>query len=225
MAETTKRKAGRPKKTTEEPNVEIEEIVEEVKEEASVEKQDNTDALKEAMELIAKMQEELAILKEEKSQPVSTVLQTSSPTSRKVKCVSIAHHPVNVSTQAKMNGKVFKFAKYGQVIQMKYDELLDVLASYPNTMASGLIYICDRDIIEDNGLEEAYENIYSKDIMDKIVYLREESDAHLINLKESTIVKVVQLYKDGEKMDATALMVLRDNGIDIVELAKEAMVS
>lgn len=222
MAETTKKKAGRPKKQAEEATTPIENK-EEVK---VVDKRDV--ALKDAMELIAKMQAELNELKSEKKD--TAIVSQPIGQSKKVKCVSIAHHPVNVSTQPNLSGKVFKFGKYGQVVQMKYDELLDVIASYPNTMESGLIYICDKDIVEDNGLAEAYEHIYNKETMDRIVYLREESDADLIvgmgeELKESTIIEVVNLYKNGERMDANALAILRDNGIDIVELAKETKVS
>lgn len=232
MAETTKKKTGRPKKKVEEPIIETtnEEMVEKT-EEVIIEDapQNENDALASAMELIAKMQEELNALKAEKTEQV-VIAPTPSAQSKKIKCVSISHHPVNVSTQPKLNGKVFKFGKYGQVVQMKYDELLEVLAAYPNTMETGLIYICDKDVVEDNGLADAYAHIYDKETMDKIVYLREESDADLIvgmndELRESTIIKVIELYKSGERMDANALAILREHDIDIVELAKEITVS
>lgn len=194
------------------------------KKEATPKTDETQVALENAMKIIAEMQAEMAELKKEKESTI--VVENRGEKRRKVKCISLAHHPVNVSTMPDLGGKIFQFRNYGQIIQINYDDILEVIASYPNTMSSGLIYICDNDIIEDNGLSEAYKRIYDKETMDMLVYLRNESDADLIlgmsdDLRESTIVEVVRLYRNGEKMDGGALTTLRENGIDIAELAKE----
>lgn len=184
-------------------------------------------ALDKAMALIAQMQSEMDELKKQNDAPV--IIQNDNSKRRRIKCISLAHHPVNVSTMPNLNGKIFQFVNYGQIVQINYDDLLEVIAAYPNTMASGLVYICDKEVIEDNGLSEAYETIYDKDTMDMIPYLRKEADANLIlgmseDLRESTLIEVVRLYKAGERMDGGALAVLRENGIDIIELAKETVI-
>lgn len=183
----------------------------------------STQALKDAMDMIAQLRDEIEELKKDKPQE----LVVKSSQGKKVKCISICHHPVNVFTQPDCKGKVFAFKEYGQIIQMRVDELLDVLAYYPKTMASGLIYICDKEIVEDNGLAEAYKHIYKKEEMDMIGLLRRECDAEFIlnmsdDLRESTIIAVIQNYKNGEKMDASALNILRGAGYDIAKLAEES---
>lgn len=196
---TEAKKAGRPPK-------------EKVSEEKDLKKA--AKELKEAQDLVATMAEEIRALK--------------NVTPKKVKCISLAHHPVNVFTQPNLTGKQFRFIKYGQVMQIKYDDLLDILACYPKTMESGLIFICNREVVEDNGLGEAYERIYDKATMDEIVYMRKPSDADLVlgmseDLRESAVIKIAQLYKSGEKMDANALLLLKEKGIDIAEYAKEGV--
>lgn len=223
MTETPeKKKAGRPKKETKVTEANVEVAVQE-----SPAPDPNAEALKQAMAMIAELKGEIDTLKAEKASAPTQV--GHNDIGRKVKCIGLAHHPVNVFTQPNCKGRVFSFKEYGQIIQMKYDELLSVLAYYPKTMASGLIYICDKDVIVDNGLEDAYQHIYDKDTMDEIVLLRRECDAEFIlgmsvDLRESTLIQVVRNYKNGEKMDATAMALLREAGYDIVKMADETKI-
>lgn len=214
MAETTttKKKAGRQPKSATENKTETKNVDATAK------------ALEDAMALIAQMKTEIEELKNSKPTEVQPTIIAGQP-NRKVKCVSLCYYPINVSTMPDMNGKIFKFKRFGQVIQMKYDEVLDVISNYPKTIESGMIYICDRDIVEENGLEEAYEHIYDKDTVDRITKLTEEGDAYMIlsmsdEMKRNVLSKTVELYANGQRMSGEAIETLREAGIDIVSESK-----
>ena len=108
-----------------------------------------------------------------------------------------------------------------------FDDIADIVASYPNTMEGGLCYICDPKAVEALGLSEEYKNIYNKEIMDRIVWLREESDVDLFigmdkNLQESTSIEIAKLINSNERMDYNYLRRIKDEcGIDIEGIAKE----
>ena len=147
--------------------------------------------------------------------------------SKRVKCVSLVHNPINVSTEPDAKGKIFSFNKYGDVRLIKFDELNDIVASYPNTMSQGLIYICNPDVVKELGLDDEYEKIYDKETVDKIIYMREEHDADLFigmnkNMQESTVREIANLINNNVTIDFNYLQKIKENtGYDIAKIAKD----
>ena len=200
------------KKTTP-TKAEIEETLNETKDELK----DTKNALKEAMALIEELK---------KQQTPQVIVQSDNRrATSKIKCINLAHNPVNVSTQPHAQGRVFTFNEYGQAHYIKYDDLLDVISSYPNTIDSGMIYIADKDFCEEQGISNEC-NVYTKDIMDKIVYLRDDNDVELLcgmsaPLLESTINEIVKLYHAGEEMEANKLArIKKELGYDIDKMSE-----
>ena len=74
---------------------------------------------------------------------------------------------------------------------------------------------------------DEYEKMYTKDIIDELVYLRRENDADLFigmvkELQESTSVKIAELLNQNETMDFNYLRKIKDEtGIDIEQIAKD----
>lgn len=220
MAETTTKKktAGRPKKVVEEVvNVDNKEIV------------DQNKIIKQLMEQIAeqnkKMEELQSKINENNKQDV--VQNDNNFGIKKIKCINLMHNPLNISTEPNGMGRVYSFKNYGDSRMIKFDDIADIVASYPNTMEGGLCYICDPNAVEALGLSEEYKNIYNKEIMDRIVWLREESDVDLFigmdkNLQESTSIEIAKLINSNERMDYNYLRRIKDEcGIDIEGIAKE----
>ena len=178
-------------------------------------------ALKDALDLIAQMKEQL------NKQPQVTVVNTEKRPNSKLKCINLYHGNLNVSTEPNGQGRVYEFKEYGQVLYIKYDDMLDIISSYPNTMASGLVYIADKDFCEEQGLYEDMDKIYTKDILDKVVYLREDMDVELLKgmskpMLESVIMEIARLYNANERMEANKLdEIKRDLGYDIQKIAKD----
>ena len=158
-------------------------------------------ALKDAMDLIAQMKEQMA------QQPQVTVVNaTERRPNAKLKCISLYHGHLNVSTRPDGRGRVYEFKEYGQVQYIKYDDMLDIISSYPNTMASGLLYIADKDFCEEQNVYEDMDKVYTKEMLDKIVYLRDDMDVELLKgmsapMLESTVMEIARLYNANEAME------------------------
>ena len=189
---------------------------------AEIEKElkETKNALQEAMELINQLKGQI-------NQPQQIVVQSDKRANAKIKCINIAHHPVNISTFPNGQGRVFEFKEYGQVQYIRQDDLLDIISSYPRTMESGLIYVADKDFCDEQNLYENEEVIYTKELMDKLVYLREDVDVDLLcgmskPLLESTIREIAQLYNQGEYMEPNKLeRIKKDLGYDIAKIADD----
>ena len=98
---------------------------------------------------------------------------------KKIKCINLMHCAVNVSTDVDGQGRVFTFDGYGSYKMIKFDDLSDIVSAYPYTMEHGLIYICDKEAVDELGLSDEYSKLYTKEIMDKMIYLREQTDVDM----------------------------------------------
>jgi hypothetical protein len=217
MAETKRR--GRPKKS-ETP------VVEEKKVDNSQE-----ELIKKLMaqleEQNAKMAEMQKQIENNKSQTVVVNNDNNSIRGKKVKVVNLMQNTLNLSTEPNGGGRIFTFNKYGDSKLIKFDDLADIVSSYPYTMENGLAYICDKEVVEELGLTDEYTKLFDKERMDKVVWLREESDLDLFlgmdkNLQESAAKRIAELINANERMDYNYLRTIKEKtGIDIEEIAKE----
>lgn len=227
MAETTAKRKGRPPKKTEDVKTEEIKVVSEkptesLKTEAEIELEQTKKMLAEMQEQMAKMQEQMVAKTE------VVVKQMPSRSNDKIKCISLSPNPVNISTLPNNRGKKFTFEKYGSSWSIRRGDLEDIVSSYENTMKSGLIYVCDRDFIEEQGLDEYYNNsLYSKELLDKLVYLREDADVEMFlnmskQLQEATAVRIARLLKMNEHYEPNVLARIKtEAGFDIEQMAQE----
>ena len=94
-------------------------------------------------------------------------------------------------------------------------------------MEHGLAYICDKEVVESLGLADEYEKLFDKETMDRIVWLRTESDLELFlgmaeSLQKSLAKRVAELINANERIDYNYIKVIKDKtGIDIEEIAKD----
>ena len=219
MAETKRR--GRPKKV--ENPVEIEEKKFDNSQDELIKKL--MAQLEEQNAKMAEMQKQI----ENNNQPQTVVVnnENNSIRGKKVKVVNLMQNPLNISTEQNGNGRVYSFKNYGDSRLIKFDDLADIVASYPYTMEHGLAYICDKEVVEELGLTDDYAKLFDKERMDKVVKLREESDLDLflgmdINLQESAARRIAELINANERMDYNYLRTIKEKtGIDIEAIAKE----
>lgn len=220
--------AGRPPKTKVEETTTTDEVVIENKSETN-----ETDKLKaenSAMaEMLKQMQEQMAKMQAQISAPTQLVVaQTDKGLSgKKIKCINMMNNPLNVSTEEFGQGRVYSFDKYGDIRLIKFDDLADIVANYPNTIEKGLMLIANKEAVAELGLEEDYGDIVTKDAMDELVYLRRESDVDLFicmsqELQKSTATRIAELLNANEAMDFNYLRKIKDvTGFDIEDIAKE----
>ena len=174
---------------------------------------------------MAEMQKQI----ENNNQPQTVVVnnENNSIRGKKVKVVNLMQNPLNISTEQNGNGRVYSFKNYGDSRLIKFDDLADIVASYPYTMEHGLAYICDKEVVEELGLADDYAKLFDKERMDKVIWLKEEIDLELFlgmdkNLQESAAKRIAELINANERMDYNYLRVIKEKtGIDIEEIAKE----
>ena len=218
MAETKKR--GRPPKTVSTP----------VENNVKTENQD--DIIKKLMAQLEEQNAKMAEMQkqiESNNKPQTVVVNNDNTNmrSKKVKVVNLMQNPLNISTEPNGGGRIFTFNKYGDSRIIKFDDLADIVSAYPYTMEHGLAYICDKEVVEELGLAEEYKKLFDKEKMDKVIWLREESDLDLflgmdINLQESAAKRIAELINANEKMDYNYLRTIKEKtGIDIEQIAKE----
>lgn len=218
MAETKRR--GRPPKSETTPKK-----VEEKKTDDSQE-----ELIKKLMAQLEEQNTKMAEMQKQidnKSQTVVVNADNNAIRGKKVKVVNLMQNPLNLSTEPNGMGRIFTFNKYGDSKLIKFDDLADIVASYPYTMEHGLAYICDKEVVEELGLADDYAKLFDKERMDKVVKLREESDLDLflgmdINLQESAARRIAELINANERMDYNYLRTIKEKtGIDIEVIAKE----
>lgn len=218
MAET-KAKRGRPPKSATSPKVEEKKI-----------ENSQDEVIAKLMAQIEEQNKKMAELQSQiNNQPkTQTIIQQNNGLSgKKVKVVNLMHNPLNISTEPNGMGRVYTFRDYGESRLIKYDDLADIVASYPHTMESGCAYICDKDVVESLGLSEEYEKLFDKETMDKVVWLRTESDLELFlgmadSLQESVAGKIAELINANERIDYNYIKIIKERtGIDIEEIAKD----
>lgn len=153
--------------------------------------------------------------------------QSNNMRGKKIKCINLMHCAVNVSTDVDGQGRVFTFDGYGSYKMIKFDDLSDIVSAYPYTMEHGLIYICDKEAVEELGLSEEYTRLYTKEIMDKMIYLREQTDVDMFlgmekNMQESTAMEIAKKIYANERVDRNFIFDIKEKtGIDIDLLVQE----
>lgn len=220
MAEQ-KRKAGRPRKTESTPKVET----------TKTESTDNTELIKQLMAQIEEQNKKMAEMQEKLANAqAQTVVVTNDSTKfvgRKIKLINLMHNILNVSTGTRGKGRVYTFNNYGDSKLIKFDDVCDIVSSYPYTVENGLVYIADKDVVEFLGLTEEYSKIYDKKLIDEIVLLKEDKDADLFmgmekNLRESTATAIAERINSGENVNFNVIRRIKDEcGIDILKLADD----
>lgn len=161
------------------------------------------------------------------SAPQVIISQDKGLAGKKIKCISLMQNPISVSTEPNGQGKVYYWEKYGQALLIKFDDLSDIVASYPKTMEQGLIYITNAEAVEELGLTDEYKTIYTKDMMDSVLALNNEHAIELFEgmptaIKESVSVEMAKRIDDGHIYDLNYLNRIKENtGYDIMNIANE----
>lgn len=188
---------------------------------AKVKEQSDFSQIEELLAKIKQLEEQV----QNKSQVIVT--QDKGFSGKKIKCINLMQNPISVSTEPNGEGRVYYWERYGQTLLIKFDDLSDIVASYPRTMEQGLIYITNSDVVEELGLTEEYKNLYTKDMMDSVLNLNDEYAIDLFNgmptaLKESVSVEMAKKIKDGHVYDLNLLNKIKEtSGFDIMNLSNE----
>lgn len=142
-----------------------------------------------------------------------------------IRVMSLFPGHLNLSTQERGLGKVFRFENFGVTKRMLYSDLIDVLEVHQKFVDSGYLIILDPRIIRNHGLEDAYSKILTKEKIERII--AGTSDAHELfaacNQKQQQLIVSMLVEKLRDNADAVDLnMVDRISRLSGVEIAKKA---
>lgn len=221
---TTKKATTTAKKATSTPKakaVETEAINKEL-EAKNKELEEQKKVTNDLMAMVAQLQSQMAELKSAKEENKKTSLS-----GKRIKLISLFNGVVNVGTRDDGSGLTKTFKKYGTTLFVRYEDLEEMTMAYPNTFKEGLIYILDEDAVKELGLAEDYEKINSKENIDKMLKLEDESVIDMFKqtetfMRNTLLDAVADRMAKGEKVDQNIVMeIKKEFGVDLNALAEE----
>ena len=121
-----------------------------------------------------------------------------------IRVVSLSDGGVNLKT-AKNGGKVFRLDKFGHSTSITYSDLQDVIATCRPLIENGTVYICNKDVVRNNYLEENYKHFLTVDTISNILSFNTEQIVDMVKnttepIQESIISLVVKKINNGENV-------------------------
>lgn len=143
--------------------------------------------------------------------------------------MSLLPYNLNLSTKEAGMGSIKKFTKFGEVKRILYKDLLDILEVHHSFMEAGYFYILHPAFIRQQGLDDTYATILTKDKIEKIISTNSDDSVELYksaNERQQEII--VQLLIDKVRADPNSVnlniidRISRLSKRDIVKIAEEA---
>jgi hypothetical protein len=120
-----------------------------------------------------------------------------------VPVVSLLPYRLNLSTKEGGQGDIKKFTKFGEVKNILYKDLVDIIEVNRSFMEAGYFYILDPVVIRQHGLDEVYSKILTKEKIEEI--LNNVNTEYCIDLYNSANADqqkvIVQLLVEKMKTD------------------------
>jgi len=146
-----------------------------------------------------------------------------------VPVMSLLPYKLNLSTKEGGQGDVKKFTKFGEVKNILYKDLVDIIEVDRSFMEAGYFYILDPLVIRQHGLDETYSKILTKEKIDEI--LNNVNTEYCIDLYNSANPEqqrvIVQLLIEKIKTDPSSVnlytvdRISRLSKIDITNRAED----
>lgn len=230
---------GRPKKVVEETKEEL--IAESVEQEDTNElKQPTLHSEDLSSKLLQKDEEinQMKIMMMQMQQQIMMLSQQNQPVQqaqgeeyvsiyKSIPVMSMYDGMLNISTKPNGRGKIYTFNRFGEVRNIVYNDLRDVIASHFNFAKDGMFYIMDDKVVEENGLTDYYKDILTKNQLEQVM----EQDKNLIldtfpkiNKSQQEVIVDILTRKIAmnEDVDLNKVAVISESiGKDIREMAKD----
>lgn len=217
----TKKTTTRAKSTTTKKSAEKEETT------VSIDKKKFDDMLN----LMSAMQEKINDLetkvKDNENNRNQVVSQPFDKSLRRVKCINTINSILCVSTQPDGKGRNYVFDKFGDTKLIRLDDVTDICASCPDIIQKGMMYICDREIVEMLSLEDLYDSFCTDIEMNKLSELKDETCVDKMlslneNVRKEILSKIVSNIAKGKAYDLNLISKLNNElNININEMAED----
>jgi hypothetical protein len=181
---------------------------------------------------LAELESTGGIDESEKEQRVKEAPRTKVLLDDYVPVMSLLPYRLNLATKEGGQGDVKKFTRFGEVKNILYKDLVDIIEVNRNFMESGYFYILDPIVIRQHGLDEVYSKILTKEKIEEILNnINTEYCIDLYNSANSDQQRViVQLFIEKVKNNPDSVnlytvdRISRLSKIDITQRAEEEKV-
>lgn len=217
--------AGRPRKT------EVESTEKAVLEEVESKTPSSDTALfdelkKENAELKEQMASILSMLKEKDNDKADAPNNVDSDSDRyefveinplqQIRVVSLSDGGVTLCTERFGKGKSFRFDKFGHFRPITYSDLQDIISANRELIESGVVYICNKDVIKNNYLTECYQKFLDVKTIENILTFDEDTIRNMIAnttvpIQETVISIVVDKIVNGEYVDMNKVRIIGES--------------
>lgn len=102
-----------------------------------------------------------------------------------------------ISTEGNGVGTVYRFENFGDVHDIPFSDLKDIVKNKPNFAKEGLYYIANKNAVKKLRLTKEYEHIISNDLFE-----------HLLDEKSDVIIKA---YKNAPKLQQEQIVSMIDD--------------
>lgn len=227
MAETKRgRKPNTAKKVEDEKTVEVEKVVstEDVLAEAKAENKALQEQLAQMKDMMAQLQ--LQINSQSQIAQPQVVIQQQSNATRTVKVISLIDNTYIMSTKPLGQGTVYRFDKYGDFKNVKFQDLQDILAINSKQFENGMAVLASKEDYDDLQIGYMYDMVLDKDRMDDVIKLQSDADVDIIlgmakEMQEKVYSIIAGKIADGVSYDFNKIKRLEKEGTgDIQEFIK-----
>jgi hypothetical protein len=123
-----------------------------------------------------------------------------------IKVMSLCPYVLNLTTELKGKGKIFTFQKFGEVKRILYNDLVKILEVHPRFANEGLFIIMNSKVVRRHGLDESYDNILTKENIEKILSGNQSDAVNLFKIanpkqKEMIATIIIDRMVGGLEMD------------------------
>jgi hypothetical protein len=146
-----------------------------------------------------------------------------------VSVMSLLPYNLNLSTKQGGQGNVKKFTKFGEVKQIMYKDLVDIMEVNSSFLEAGYFYILNPEIIRQHGLGEVYSRILTKEKIEDVMTSNSEECLTLYNSandKQKEIIVELLTDKLRDEPEMVNLNVVdkisRASKVNITEKAEDA---
>ena len=149
-----------------------------------------------------------------------------------IKVMSLNFGKLVLTTEARGQGKTFIFNKFGDIRNIIYTDLSNIVHNHQSFAEKGRFYIFDKNFVRNHGLSEYYNKFLNKETIDNI--LNYNSDEIISLFKNTTDVQrdiivnlLIKKIVDGEEVDVTKVDIISRlaGGINIFNIAREKIES
>lgn len=124
---------------------------------------------------------------------------------RVINVVSLTDGGVSLRT-APNGGKIFRFDKFGHSIPITYTDLQDIIATDRVFIEDGSVYICDKDVVKNNYLEDVYSKFLTVNTINNIFSFPTDKIVEMVSnttetIQESIISIIVKKINNNEYVD------------------------